>query len=102
MENKDLIPFEGEPIRKVWHDGQWYFSVVDIVGALTDSPIPRNYWSDLKRRESQLHENCVRLKLTASDGRQRLTDCAHTEGVGKPKFCDLDFHRLHFVRLLIQ
>ncbi len=81
MENNDLIPFEGKPIRKVWHDEKWYFSVIDIVEVLTNSPIPRNYWSDLKRREPQLHEICVRLKLTASDGRQRLTDCAHTEGV---------------------
>ena len=55
----ELIPFEGKELRKIWHDDQWYFSVVDIIEVLSDSPIPRNYWSDLKRREKQLHEVCV-------------------------------------------
>ena len=80
-ESKDLIPFEGKPIRKVWHNEEWHFSVVDVIEVLTDSPIPRNYWSDLKRRENQLHEICVQLKLTANDGRKRLTDCANTKGI---------------------
>jgi DNA-damage-inducible protein D len=80
MENQ-LTPFEGEKIRKIWHDEQWYFSVVDVIGFLTDSPIPRNYWSDLKRRESQLHEICVQLKLAAPDRKQRSTDCANTQGI---------------------
>jgi DNA-damage-inducible protein D len=80
MENQ-LTPFEGDKIRKVWHEEQWFFSVVDVIGFLTDSPITRNYWSDLKRRESQLHENCVQLKLASPDGKKRATDCANTEGV---------------------
>jgi DNA-damage-inducible protein D len=80
MENQ-LTPFEGDKIRKIWHEEQWFFSVVDVIGFLTDSPIPRNYWSDLKRRESQLHENCVQLKLASPDGKKRATDCANTEGV---------------------
>jgi DNA-damage-inducible protein D len=77
----EIIPFEGKEIRKLWHEEQWYFSVVDVIEILTNSPIPRNYWSDLKRREKQLHEVCVQLKLAASDGRKRSTDCANTEGV---------------------
>jgi prophage antirepressor-like protein len=81
IENQGLTPFEGEKIRKIWHDEQWFFSVVDVIGFLTDSPIPRNYWSDLKRRESQLHEICVQLKLAAPDGKQRSTDCANTQGI---------------------
>lgn len=82
MKNESaLTPFEGKEIRKILHNDELYFSVVDIIEVLTDSPIPRNYWSDLKRRENQLHEVCVQLKLTASDGRKRLTDCANTEGV---------------------
>ncbi len=81
MENQSLTPFEGEKIRKIWHEEQWFFSVVDVIGFLTDSPIPRNYWSDLKRRESQLHEICVQLKLESPDGKKRATDCANTEGV---------------------
>jgi DNA-damage-inducible protein D len=80
MENQ-LTPFEGEKIRKIWHENDWYFSIVDVIGVLTDSLIPRNYWSDLKRRESQLHENCVQLKLESPDGKKRATDCANTDGV---------------------
>lgn len=81
MENQLLTPFEGDKIRKIWHEEKWYFSVVDVIGFLTDSPIPRNYWSDLKRREHQLHEVCVQLKLESPDGKKRATDCANTEGV---------------------
>jgi DNA-damage-inducible protein D len=81
MENKNnLIPFEGEAIRKVWHNEQWYFSVVDVIYVLTDSPKPKTYWAMMKKRESQPFTNCEPLKLRAIDGRQRLTDCANTEG----------------------
>ena len=72
MGNQSLTLFDGEKIRKIWHEEQWFFSVVDVIGFLTDSPIPRNYWSDLKRRESQLHEICVQLKLESPDGKKRL------------------------------
>ena len=86
MENKDLIPFdEAKPIRKLWHNGELYLSVVDVVEVLTDSPKPKRYWTDLKRRSEketgQGYAFCVPLKLTASDGRQRLTDCANIEGI---------------------
>jgi DNA-damage-inducible protein D len=81
MENSNLIPFGGKEIRKIIHNDEWYFSVIDVIEILTDSAIPRNYWSDLKRREPQLHEICVQLKLTASDGRNRMTDCANTKGM---------------------
>ncbi len=81
MENSSLISFEGKEIRKVWHNEQWYFSVVDVIAVLTDSQDARNYWKVLKNRESQLVTFCNQLKLTASDGRQRLTDCANTQGI---------------------
>ena len=81
MENKEVTLFENKPIRKVLHNDEWFFSVVDVIEVLTDSPIPRNYWSILKKREPQLHTVCMQLKMQASDGRQRLTDCANTEGV---------------------
>jgi DNA-damage-inducible protein D len=81
MENSNLIPFGNKEIRKIIHNDEWYYSIVDVIDILTDSSIPRNYWSDLKRREPQLHANFVQLKLAASDGRQRLTDCANTKGV---------------------
>jgi DNA-damage-inducible protein D len=57
------------------------FSVVDVIGVLTDSTIPRNYWSILKKREPQLHTICMQLKLEATDGKMRPTDCANTEGI---------------------
>ena len=80
MENS-LMPFEGIDIRKIWHEEQWYFSVVDVIEVLTDSVEPRNYWATLKKREFQLLTNCQQLKMKATDGRQRLTDCANTEGI---------------------
>lgn len=84
-ENKQLAVFEA--VRKDWYDGEWYFSVVDIIKVLTDSSNPRNYWSMLKKREFkasgiQLSTICVQLKLTsASDGKSYATDCANTEAV---------------------
>lgn len=85
MNDYALIPFEGKEIRKVWYDDQWYFSVIDVIEVLTDSTTPRRYWTDLKRKEEkgsgQLYDFVVQLKLTATDGRKRLTDCANTEGI---------------------
>lgn len=82
MENEgNLLSFEEKEIRKVWHDEQWFFSVVDIIGVLTDSVVPRNYWATLKKREPQLLTVCQQLKMISTDGRKRLTDCANTEGV---------------------
>ena len=82
MENSIIVPsFEGKEIRKVWHEEQWYFSIVDIIEVLTDSPIPRNYWNILKKREPQLHTICMQLKLKSADGKNYKTDCANTEGV---------------------
>jgi DNA-damage-inducible protein D len=77
----ELINFEKTPIRKVWHNEEWHFSVVDVIAILTDSPKPRVYWGVLKGREPQLFTNCKQLKMEATDGRNRLTDCANTEGV---------------------
>ena len=79
--SNEITPFENKAIRRVWHDEQWYFSVIDVIAVLTDSPIPRNYWNILKKREPQLHTNCMQLKLKSSDGKNYKTDCAHTEGV---------------------
>ena len=65
-----LVVFEGKNIRRIWHNGQWYFSVVDIVGVLTDSADPRNYWKVLKHRlieeGSEVVTLCNQLKLPAS------------------------------------
>jgi DNA-damage-inducible protein D len=84
MENQ-LVPFEGKDIRKVWHNEEWFFSIVDVISILTDTSNSTRYWHDLKRKsiktEGQPYDFIVSLKLTASDGRKRLTDCANTEGV---------------------
>ncbi len=77
----ELIPFEGKEIRKIWHDDQWYFSVIDVIEFLTDSPKPSTYWGMLKKREPQLFTICEKLKFLASDNKMRPTDCAHTEGL---------------------
>jgi DNA-damage-inducible protein D len=72
-------------IRRTWHEGRWFFSVIDVIALLTGAQIPRNYWSDLKRRLAQdegfveLHAKIVQLRMTATDGKQRLTDAADTE-----------------------
>ena len=82
MENKDLMPFEGITIRKVWHNEQWHFSVIDVIEVLTDSPSPKTYWEKLKKREFfEPSPISGRFKLTAKDGKQRLTDCANIEGI---------------------
>ena len=80
---KALVVFQGKRIRRTWHHGQWHFSVVDIVGALTDSSAPRRYWSDLKTKlleeGFEPYDKIVQLKLEAEDGKLRETDCAGTE-----------------------
>ena len=83
MENKELTLFENKPIRKILHNDEWVFSVVDVIAALTDSPIPRNYWSILKKREPQLSTIVEKLKFFARDRKMRPTDCANTEGIIK-------------------
>jgi hypothetical protein len=79
--------FESQKIRSHWdaEKEKWYFSIVDIIGILTDSPNPRKYWSVLKTRlkqeGSQLTTICSQLKLQAADGKFYLTDVADTEGL---------------------
>lgn len=80
--------FEGSEIRSIWDNEkeEYYFSVVDVIGALTDTKTPRNYWSDLKRKlvaeGSQLHEKIVQLKLKSKkDGKNYLTDTLDTKGI---------------------
>jgi len=83
--NKALVVFEDKKIRRVWHKDEWYYSVIDVVQALTDSSNPRNYWNMLKSRELEhevdLYTICVQLKMPAPDGKMRQTDCANTESM---------------------
>lgn len=81
----ELKLFESQYIRSVWNpdEEQWYYSVIDVIAALTDSSDPRNYWkvlkSRLKKEGNETVTNCNRLKLQAADGKMRLTDVANTE-----------------------
>ncbi len=76
MDSKEaLVVFEGTKIRRTWYDDQWYFSVVDVVGVLTDSSDPKDYWYRLKKRESEsskieLSTICRQLKLPSADGKK--------------------------------
>lgn len=83
-ESKKIALFKGKQIRRTIHKNEWWFSIIDVIAALTDSSIPRRYWSDLKiklKEEGyvQLYEKIVQLKLKAPDGKLRETDCANTE-----------------------
>ena len=88
MENKIKV-FENRAVRTVWNaeEEEWYFSVVDVVAVLTDSDYQaaRNYWKVLKNRlfkeGSELVTFCNRLKMQASDGKMRMTDCLDTKGI---------------------
>jgi len=80
--------FKGKKVRKIIHNNEWWFSVVDVVQALTDqfdAYTARKYWNKLAQRlreeGSEAVTNCHRLKLLALDGKMRETDCANTEGV---------------------
>ena len=66
-EEKALVVFQGKGIRRIWQDEEWFFSVVDVIGAITDSSIPKRYWSDLKNKLKnegfEPYEKIVQLKL---------------------------------------
>ncbi|MEW6088307.1 MAG: Bro-N domain-containing protein [bacterium] len=89
MKEKDLTKiavFSGKRIRRQLLNNEWWFSVVDVVAVLTDSENPRDYWYKMKIREkseagTELSTFCLQLKLTASDGKLRETDCSNTEGI---------------------
>ncbi len=81
-----LIVFESKNIRRIWNNDEWYYSVVDICGVLTNSKNPRDYWYRVKKRigdeeKAQLSTICRQLKLDSTDGKKYKTDCANTEGI---------------------
>lgn len=89
MDTSSLPParialFHGKEIRKILHNNEWWFSIIDVIGALTDNDRARKYWNDLKRKlieegYSEVSDQIGQLKLPASDGKYYLTDCANTE-----------------------
>jgi DNA-damage-inducible protein D len=83
--NNSVAVFESKTIRRLWHKEEWFFSVVDVVGALTDSEDPRKYWNKLSQRlRDEGNESvtiCHQLKLMSTDGKFYETDCANIEGL---------------------
>jgi hypothetical protein len=84
-EENRIVVFQEKSIRRTWHGGEWWFSVIDVVGMLSDSSNVRRYRSDLKRKlaqeagSEQLYEKFVQLKLAAPDGKQRVAGNARKE-----------------------
>jgi len=83
-EKSNLALFDGQQIRKLFHEGEWWFSIIDVVDVLVGGDRARKYWSDLKRKLGdegyvELSEKIGQLKMVAPDGKQRLTDCANSE-----------------------
>lgn len=76
---KHLVIFEGKKVRRDWYKDQWFLSVIDVIQILTDSTIPKRYWSDLKiklnKEGSEVYEKIVQLKFLAADGKKYKTDC---------------------------
>jgi DNA-damage-inducible protein D len=84
MDKNRIVVFGSKKIRRIWHNDEWHFSVVDVVEALSDSPTPRQYWGKVKQREFidiQLSPIWIQLKLEASDGKKYTTDCANTKSM---------------------
>jgi prophage antirepressor-like protein len=86
METNNIALFKGKQIRRLIYNNEWWFSVVDVVAALTDSTNANDYWYKMKIRVKdedgfELSTICRWLKLLAPDGKMRETDCANTEGI---------------------
>src|SRR3989344_4299912 len=88
MDKNKLIVFQDKKIRRIWHNDEWYFSVIDIISVLTEQnnfQTARKYWNKLNQRlreeGSETVTNCHQLKLPAEDGKLRETDCANTKSL---------------------
>ena len=85
-QNNKIILFQEKEIRRVWHDEQWLFSIVDVIEVLTGSPRPRKYWNALKTKLtdegfSELSQNMGQLKMPSADGKIYKTDVANTQTI---------------------
>ena len=84
-ENNKLVIFQDKKIRRIWHNKEWYFSIVDIIAILTESDNPQIYWRVLKKRlkneGNETVTNCNALKMPALDGKMRLTDVGNTKDI---------------------
>jgi len=85
-ESTKMAVFRGRTIRKVVYENEWWFSVIDVIGVLTDSSRSSAYWTAMKARVKseggvELSTNCRRLKLESADGKKYETDCANAEAL---------------------
>ncbi|MFA5216407.1 Bro-N domain-containing protein [Sulfuricurvum sp.] len=85
-QNDRLVIFQSKEIRRTWENNEWYYSVIDVCGVLTDSTNPRDYWYKMKIRVNtedgiELSTVCRQLKMKAPDGKMRITDCANTQDI---------------------
>ena len=85
-QSQTIALFEWKQIRKIWKEGKWYFSVIDVIAILTESSNPRDYWFKMKIRvkdesQTELSTICRQFKLVSQDGKMRETDCSDTQWV---------------------
>ena len=84
-EKNALVVFEGQQIRRIWHNEEWWFSIIDVMGILTETDRTRKYWSDLKTKlveeGFEVSEKIGQLRLMAEDSKSRETDCANTKNM---------------------
>lgn len=83
-QNQQIALVKGREIRKILHKNEWWFSILDVVAVLAETPSPKTYWSKMKDRDKEISQPFPfweQLKLVAEDGKMRETDCADTEGI---------------------
>lgn len=76
-----VVLFKEKEIRRVWRDGEWYYSIVDVVEALVETKNPASYWNKMKEREPQLLPIWQKLKLPSKDGKMRFAECANRQAI---------------------
>ena len=84
IHNNHIALFRGKKIRKTIYQKEWWFSILDVIRVLTDSPQPKTYWAKMKERDKDMSKPFPfweQLKMPAEDGKMRETDCADTEGI---------------------
>jgi len=87
MEEDKIVIFKGKTIRRILHNDEWWFSIIDVVALLTENSRPRKYWDDLKKKLSkdegfvEVSDKIGQLKISAIDGKMRATDCANAETI---------------------
>ena len=84
MEENKIAIFKGRTVRRIIYKNEWWFSILDVIKILTDSPQPKTYWAKMKDRDKEMSQPFPfweQLKMPAEDGKMRETDCASTEGI---------------------